>query len=155
MNWYTRSESWTFIVRRFLPRLTLCSLAWEIGQLPLYSLWEEPRLGSIVFALAHCTVGDAMIGTAALIIALILSGAGELAGWPKLKLGLLMALLAVAYTLLSERVNLSRGNWAYSEWMPVLPWVEVGLAPVLQWIVVPLVAWWWTNRLLFHVHRLK
>ena len=155
MSWYVRSESWSFILRSFLPRLTLCSLAWEIVQLPLYTLWAEPRLGAIAFAVAHCTVGDAMIGTAALVIALTLSGAGERARWRRTRIGMLMVFLAVAYTVLSERVNLAQGNWAYSAWMPVLPWVEVGLAPVMQWIIVPLVTWWWANRQRFHAHRLN
>lgn len=110
MNWYARPESWSFILRRYLPRLTLCSLAWEIAQSPLYTLVEEPRLGSIVYAVAHCTVGDAMIGTAALALALILSRAGERADWPGKRIVLLMVLLAVVYTIPSERINLARGN---------------------------------------------
>lgn len=146
MNWYARPESWSFIMCRYLPRLTLCSLAWEIAQLPLYTLLEEPRLGSIVYAVAHCTVGDSMIGTAALVLALILIRASERATWPGTRIVLLMVFLAVAYTLPSERINLARGNWAYSVWMPVLPWIKVGLAPVLQWVTVPFAAWWWANR---------
>lgn len=114
--------------------------------MPLYTLREEPRLGSIVYAVAHCTVGDAMIGTAALVLALILGRAGERATWPGARIVLLMVFLAMAYTLPSERINLAQGNWTYSAWMPVLPWIKVGLAPVLQWIAVPFAAWWWANR---------
>jgi hypothetical protein len=57
-----------------------------------------------------------------------------------------MVILAIAYTLASERMNLAQGNWSYSAWMPVLPWIKVGLAPVLQWIVVPMIAWTWASR---------
>jgi hypothetical protein len=146
MNWYAHAESWSFVLRRYLPRLALCSLAWEIAQLPLYTLWTESRLDWIAFAVVHCTVGDAMIGTAALVVALILSRAGHPANWPGTKICAWMVLLALAYTLASERINLIQGNWAYSDWMPVVPWVEVGLAPLLQWIVVPLAAWRWANR---------
>ena len=129
MNWYAYSDSWSFIFRRYLPRLAFCSLAWEILQLPLYTLWTEPHLGRIIFAVAHCTAGDAMIGLAALVLALALSRAGARAVWPKTKVGGLMVVLAVAYTLLSERINLARGSWAYSPWMPVMPWLQVGLTP--------------------------
>lgn len=146
MNWYAHPESWSFILCRYLPRLALCSLAWEALQLPLYTLWADLRMGWIVFAVAHCTLGDAMIGTAALVIALMLNRAGEHANWPKARIVMLMSFLAVIYTLPSERINLAVGNWAYSSWMPVLPWVEVGLAPALQWVFVPLVAWWWADR---------
>ncbi len=146
MNWYAHSQSWSFIFRRYLPRLVLCSLTWEVVQLPLYTLWAEPRSGPIAFAVAHCTAGDAMIGVAALVLALVLSRAGAPAGWHRTRIGVLMVFIAVAYTLLSERINLVQGNWAYSPWMPVLPGLEVGLAPLMQWIVVPLMAWWWATR---------
>lgn len=147
MNWYANSEAWSFILYRYLPRLTLCSLVWEIVQLPFYTLWAESRPGNIVYAVAHCSVGDAMIGTTALFLALTMSGAGERANWPRTRIVILMIFSAVAYTVFSERINLAQGNWAYSIWMPVLPWLKVGLTPLLQWILVPLVAWWWANRL--------
>lgn len=146
MNWTAHPESWSFILRRYLPRLALCSLTWEIAQLPLYTLWAEPRPGRIAYAVVHCSVGDVVIGTAALVLALILIRAGEPIHWPRARLAILMAILAVAYTIWSERINLAQGSWAYSDWMPVLPWIEVGLTPVAQWIVVPLVAWRWANR---------
>lgn len=147
MNWYSHQESWLFILRRYLPRLAICSLAWEVVQTPLYTLWSEPRLGWILFAIAHCTVGDIMIGTVALLAALFLSRADEFANWRKNRIAMLMIFLAITYTLLSEHINLAQGSWAYSSWMPVLPWIDVGLAPVMQWIIVPLVAWRWVSRL--------
>ncbi|SMF23269.1 hypothetical protein [Pseudogulbenkiania subflava] len=146
MNWYAHPESWSFILRRYLPRLALCSLVWEIVQLPLYTLWAAPRVGWIAFAVAHCTVGDVMIGATVLILAMILSGAGEPVNWPRTKLNVITVVLAVTYSLLSERVNLASGSWAYSAWMPVLPVIEVGLAPLLQWVIVPIATWWWANR---------
>ena len=146
MNWYAHRSSWSFIVRTYLPRLALCSLVWETVQLPLYTLWSAPDPAWIAYAVAHCTVGDAMIGVAALLIALVLNRAREPTHWPKARIALAMVFLALAFTVHSERSNLARGSWAYSAWMPVLPWVEVGLAPLAQWIVVPLLAWWWANR---------
>lgn len=146
MNWYTHAESWTFILGRYLPRLTFCSLVWEIAHAPLYTLWAEARPGTIAYGIAHCTIGDAMIGTAALCVALTLNGAGKRAQWPQPGIVALLIVSAVAYTLLSEHINLAQGDWAYAEAMPVVPWLGVGLTPVLQWILVPLVVWWWSNR---------
>ena len=145
MNWYAHPETWSFILRRYLPRLAICSLAWEVAQLPLYTLWAEPRLERIAYAVLHCTAGDVLIGVAALLLALSLSGAGARASWPVTRIVMWMIVAAVAYTVLSERINLDWGVWAYSAWMPVLPWIDVGLAPLLQWIVVPLAAWRWAN----------
>lgn len=146
LNWYACPASWSFILRRFVPRLALCSLAWELAQLPLYTIWEEARPGWIAFAVAHCTVGDVLIGTAALLLALTLCRAGQPAGWPAIRIATFMVLLAVSYTLMSERLNVAQGNWTYSSRMPVLPWLEVGISPLLQWLVVPFAAFGWAIR---------
>lgn len=146
MNWSEHPESWFFILRQYLPRLAFCSLVWEVAQLPLYTLWAEASPGSIAFAVAHCTAGDVLIGTGGLLVALILGRASQPADWPGTRIAGLTIVVAIAYTLISERINLARGNWAYAEWMPLLPWLEVGLAPMSQWVVVPLAAWWWAKR---------
>jgi hypothetical protein len=49
----------------------------------------------------------------------------------------------IGYTVFSEWLNVViRAAWAYSEWMPVIPLFghKIGLSPLLQWIVVPAVA---------------
>ena len=52
----------------------------------------------------------------------------------------------LAYTVFSERLNIEvRRSWAYSDLMPVLPPVGTGLAPLLQWLVVPAAALWWAS----------
>lgn len=155
MTWYAHKESWSFILGSYLPRLALASLAWEILQLPLYTIWEEGSPGWIAFAVAHCTAGDILIGGAALLLALILSRAGEPAAWPAGRIGTFMLLLAVFYTVLSERINVALGNWAYSERMPILPGVEVGIAPLLQWLVVPLAAFLWARARAGHIPRMR
>lgn len=142
MTWHARKDSWSFIFLRYLPRLALFSLAWEILQLPLYTLASEPRLAWIAYAIAHCTVGDTLIGTAALIAALVICRADELGHWPRNKLILWTVLLSAAYTILSERHNLAQGSWAYSSLMPIVPGLQVGLSPLLQWLLVPTVALW-------------
>ncbi len=37
-------------------------------------------------------------------------------------------------------------SWAYSTSMPLLPGTGIGLAPLLQWIVVPLLVLWFVRR---------
>ncbi len=110
MTWHSRKDSWLFIFLHYLPRLALFSLAWEILQLPLYALASEPRPARIAYAIAHCTVGDALIGTAALIAALAICRADERAHWSRNRIILWTALVSVAYTILSERYNLARGS---------------------------------------------
>ena len=53
----------------------------------------------------------------------------------------------VGYTVFSEWLNTAvRGSWAYADAMPIVPWLGIGLAPLLQWIVVPCVAFWLVRR---------
>ena len=46
--------------------------------------------------------------------------------------------LGAAYTIFSEWLNVQiRRSWSYTAAMPVVPGLRTGLAPLLQWIVVP------------------
>jgi len=54
--------------------------------------------------------------------------------------------IGVSYTAWSEWLNTSvNENWAYSEWMPIVPGIDVGLSPIAQWIVIPLLGFWWAR----------
>lgn len=57
--------------------------------------------------------------------------------------------LGLTYTAFSEWLNIvRRAAWAYSDLMPVISIThfEVGLSPLLQWVVVPLSAFWWAGQ---------
>ncbi|OGA72130.1 MAG: hypothetical protein A3G81_32565 [Betaproteobacteria bacterium RIFCSPLOWO2_12_FULL_65_14] len=116
------------------------SLAWEIAQLPLYTLWTEATPAYIAFAVVHCTLGDVLIGAAALLLGLILARAGSFDTWPWRRIAVSAALLGAAYTVFSEWTNTAiLGSWAYAASMPRLDLggIEIGLSPLLQWLVLP------------------
>ena len=47
-------------------------------------------------------------------------------------------LLGLGYTVFSEWLNVRiRQTWSYTEAMPLLPPLGTGLAPFLQWVIVP------------------
>lgn len=138
--WYRDPATLRLIGRRYLPWLAGLSLAWEVVQLPLYTIWEEGSAGWIAFAVAHCTAGDILIGLVCLVAALVITRARSLRHWNWAAIGVLIAALGVAYTAWSEWANtLVRASWAYSRWMPTLALggAELGLSPLLQWLVVP------------------
>jgi hypothetical protein len=113
---------------------------WEATQLPLYTLWRTGTPREIVTALIHCTGGDTLITTATLAIAFAL--ARELR-WRAFggRMIFTAIVLSVAYTILSEWLNVEiRRAWSYTAAMPVLPLVGTGLTPLLQWVVVPALA---------------
>src|SRR3546814_6655752 len=57
--------------------LAVGNLAWEFVQLPLYTIWYEGSLWEILFAVLHCTGGDLLIASAALLGALMIAGDGR------------------------------------------------------------------------------
>lgn len=132
---------------RYLLILTAISLVWEFAQMPLYTLAETGTLAEIVFSGLHCTIGDAMIGGAALAVAVAVVGKRD---WPvqgRAPVLLAAVILGLGYTVFSEWLNIEvRGAWAYSGLMPVVPVIGTGLSPLLQWLVLPVVAHCLANR---------
>lgn len=125
---------------RYLPWLGGLNLIWELAQLPLYTLWYYAPPGEIAFAVVHCTLGDVLIGAAAILIALLAVRAPALERWNWSMIGWLAVIFGVGYTALSEWTNTTiRLSWQYSSLMPVLRIgsVTVGLSPLAQWLVVP------------------
>ena len=129
---------WLAAMRATMVRLVPAMLAWEILQLPLFTLWRDGTAREMAFAVLHCTAGDALIALAALSWALLLVGSPH---WPDLAFGRVAAAtvaIGLAYTGYSEWLNVEvRGSWAYAEAMPRLPVLGPGLAPLLQWALVP------------------
>jgi hypothetical protein len=120
------------------------SLTWEVLQLPLYTLWWTDPLPRIALAVLHCTVGDLMIGAAAVTLALVVAGRE----WPerasaRTRVIALSTLFGTAYTIFSEWLNVVvRQTWAYTELMPQVPLLGTGLSPLLQWLILPGLALW-------------
>jgi len=141
--WYRSRAVWHHVLARFLPLLAAGNLVWEILQLPFYTLWQEATPQFRIFAVAHCTIGDVMIGTSALLISVALFGRR---GWPHVGHGRVLApamLAGAAYTVFSEWMNTQvTMGWQYAESMLRVPPLGTGIAPLLQWVVVPPLAYW-------------
>jgi len=143
------AAQWHSALRRYLAVIATGNLVWEFFHMPLYTIWREGTPGKIVFAALHCTGGDILVALASLMVGLLLVGNGA---WPAGRFRAVAAftiVLGVSYTIFSEWLNIvRRAAWAYSDLMPVVSlWgFEVGLSPLLQWIVVPSAAFWWARR---------
>jgi hypothetical protein len=141
-------QAWLSVLRWYGIALVFANLGWEIAQLPLYTIWAEGSLAELAFAVVHCTLGDLLIAYLSLVIALLVVGADE---WPVRRfasVATVAVVIGVGYTIYSEWLNISvRNSWAYSSLMPVVPWIQTGLSPLAQWIVIPSVGLWWARRL--------
>ncbi|MGD9724798.1 MAG: hypothetical protein AB7V39_00120 [Nitrospiraceae bacterium] len=143
----TSIGDWLTVLRRYVVAIGVGNLAWEFAQLPLYTIWREGSPREIVFAAIHCAGGDLLIGSSALLGAIVIAGDGR---WPYVRFRT-VATIAVAggltYTAFSEWLNTEiRESWAYSERMPTLPLIGAGVSPFAQWVVVPIASFWWARR---------
>ena len=146
--WLRDRQAWRLIGLRYLPWLAGLNLVWEVAQLPLYTIWDEASPAYLAFAVAHCTVGDILIGAAALLLALILAREGSLASWRWRRVVPLLLLLGAGYTVLSEALSTMLFRWSYSELMPTLRLggLRIGLSPLLQWLALPPAALYLARR---------
>ncbi len=137
-------RSWRKALWRYVAFTGAANLVWEVAHMPLYTLWEIGTPSEIAFAAVHCTGGDVLIALFAIITAIVIAG-----NWhrPQERQLLVMAVavfVGLAYTVFSEWLNIEiRGAWAYQDLMPVIPIIDMGLSPFLQWIIVPIMAFKW------------
>lgn len=112
------------------------NLLWEIAQIRLYTIWLAADRMSIAWALLHCTLGDVVIALALFAMAGVLL---RCADWPALRPwtgGAIVVLGAMIYTAWSEWFNVYRvASWGYTASMPMV--FGIGLAPLLQWLILP------------------
>jgi hypothetical protein len=129
-----RKRTLFFALAIFMP----ANLIWEIVQLPLYTIWAE-GWGPIAYAVIHCTAGDVLIGSFAMLISL----ASFRRDWPETAASRVLVTVAVTtigvvYTIFSEWFNVEvLGSWAYTSAMPIVPLIGIGFAPLLQWLFIP------------------
>ena len=140
------SRGWLSALGSYLAMTAVANLAWEMVQLPLYTLWAAGTAGEKIFAVVHCTAGDLLIALASLILALVSVGDRD---WPLRRFRAVAAAtlaFGISYTAFSEWLNIVvRKSWAYSDLMPVIDvfGIRVGMSPLLQWIAIPALAFWW------------
>lgn len=133
--------NWLRAAMIYLAVSAILHLAWEMLQLPLYTIWRSGTAREIAFAVLHCTAGDLMIAAVSLLIALLVAGNRA---WPSerfLQVTALTLIIGMSYTVYSEWANTGAlRTWAYSKFMPTVPLLGTGLSPLMQWLVVPALA---------------
>ncbi len=111
-------------------------LMWELAQMPLFTLWQEGSVATILYATIHCTIGDVVIALSALLGAVLVIGNAE---WPRERyaaVAIAAVGLGLAYTAYSEWLNVYvRKSWAYADAMPLL--FGLGISPLMQWLIIP------------------
>ena len=124
-------------------------LVWEIAQLPLYTLWDDPDRARVAAYVLHCLLGDVLIAVSVYLLTAIVFR--DLA-WPVRRpwtAGGFMIAAGLGFTIFSEWYNVYvTGAWAYQPAMPLV--AGIGLTPLLQWLIVPLLMILILRRMMRH-----
>ena len=116
----------------------ILNLIWEMVQMPLYA-------GYKTFA-DHLVCLPASIGDVFAVLAIytVISFVREDWYWVKnieKRTITLSIIIGGLLAIVMEQIALLKGLWAYTDQMPLLPLVEVGLSPFLQMILLPLLTY--------------
>jgi len=146
---------------RSVPEIRLLVLAlplellWEIAQFPLYTVWHDGTWSYILYGLAHCTLGDLMILLVGYWLVALLNRDRDWYLNTVLPNGFLFVMLGGVYTVYSEIANVRiTGTWGYTDLMPIVPVVDIGAMPLLQWVLIPPVLLWLMRMLALSPARL-
>jgi hypothetical protein len=120
---------------------------WELIQAPLYECFRDTHYYTVVLLIIRATLGDVLISLAAFWSASLAVSSrfwildeGREGLWVFLGMGMLITIIFEA--LATGPLN----RWEYTDAMPVLPILGTGLAPVAQWILLPLLQLWFVRR---------
>jgi len=112
---------------------------WEVTETYFYVL-KDSDFSTMLYGWFHCTLGDVMITLGSFWLVSVVNWNRR---WFLKSTGRSFAgfvIIGVVYTLISEWANVRIfKSWGYNEAMPVIPLLKVGLVPIIQWIVIPLV----------------
>ncbi len=126
----------------------LLNFAWEVLQMPLYKD-ASFDIEHIAFC-ALASVADAiMVLLIYLCFALIYKNPLWVQNLTLLRI-LLLLLVGAIGAIVAEMRHVSTGNWAYGKSMPIIPGVDVGLSPVLQFMLLPTLIYYLSFKIKNH-----
>ena len=130
----------------------LLNYPWEFLQAPLFRGMPTALHWEATLLCTGAALGDALL---AVVAFWAVAGIAKRRTWilrPSIRQLVSFTGIGLAVTIVVERLATSvLGQWAYSDAMPVVPLLGVGLAPLLQWALLPpLVAWFVRRQLSPH-----
>lgn len=115
----------------FLAALLL-NMIWEVAQAPLYTCFAE--FWSCMAICLRASFGDAFI-----VLGIYFLLRKNLKFYRVAALGIFIAVLIEVHAL-------ETGRWAYTEAMPLIPFLKVGLTPILQMALLPNLTFYLTGK---------
>lgn len=122
----------------------LLHFVWEMWQIPFYAEMTDADHWQALKLCTQATLGDGVIALLAFFLAVLISG-GDIF-WQRRNLLIAWSVYLLSGLLITVALEHIATNvlyrWQYSELMPILPYLHVGLMPMLQWLVLPPLTVW-------------
>ncbi len=118
----------------------ILNFAWEVIQGPLYKGFTYSK-----FHIAFCALASVADAIMVLLLYFVFAIIYKQPFWIKhlnLQRTLVLVFIGGTGAILAEIRHLSQGNWAYAPSMPLIPFVNAGLSPVLQFMVLPVLIYY-------------
>ncbi|MGL5918233.1 MAG: hypothetical protein ACRCYM_03205 [Cetobacterium sp.] len=129
--------TYAVFTKRFLFLSFIFFGIWEFSQSFFYEN-EGLSISNLVYNRLHCTIGDIMILSSVLLIWSFIKYNFSWIQNPKLADYLGVTFLGILYTVFSEIHNVKiLKSWSYSNLMPIIPIIDVGIVPIIQWLILP------------------
>ncbi len=125
----------------------LLNFPWELLQITLYVGMAEAPHWAATKVCAFATLGDALIMVGAYWMAAFAARSRQWFVKPRQWPITVFLLAGIAITIVLERLATGPlDRWQYAGTMPVVPFLGVGLTPLLQWLVLPPLCLWFVGR---------
>ncbi len=131
------------------------NLAWEVIQTLIF--FDFPPGHLKLFVLIHLQATSADAGYTLLIYFFVMILTWSLNWLSQLTIFRIAATMLAGFMIAVaiERQALTTGHWSYGRLMPIIPYLKVGLMPVLQLTLLPLTTYLITKRLVSPEHKAK
>lgn len=125
----------------------LLNYPWEFLQVPLFRGMAAAPHWEAIKVCSSATLGDVVIAVLAFWAVAAAAGSRHWILHPSAVQVAGFVAIGLAVTLVLEWLATGPlGRWEYAEAMPIVPLLGVGLAPVLQWILLPPLVAWFVRR---------
>lgn len=125
----------------------LLNFVWEFAQAPLFEGMARSPHWTAILVCARATAGDVVIALGAFWA---VSTSCRSRRWvldpTRAQLAGFIAVGVVVTTVMEWLATHAWDRWTYGSSMLVVPGIEIGVAPLLQWIVVPPIVIWFVRR---------
>lgn len=115
----------------------LLNFVWEFWQAPFFRDMTEAMHGAGILACSRAALGDTAIALVAYWGVAFWNSRFWLRRPTVLQISGYIGIGVAITVLLEWSATRWLGRWQYSEQMPLVPVLELGLVPLLQWVIVP------------------